>query len=115
MAEIKSMLDEVIEAQIENLSSVSPEAKSGAIDDLVQLHKLRIEEIKAKNDAQDKSEQIREAKIDRIVKIGVAAADLLVPLAFYGIWMKQGFQFEKDGSFTSITFKNLLSRFRPTK
>jgi len=60
-------------------------------------------------------QQIRENKIDRCVKIGVAVGELALPLAFYGLWMRRGFEFEKTGSFTSTTFKNLLNRFRPTK
>lgn len=139
MAEIKSMLDDVIEKEIENLDSISSgdEAKSQAIRDLVQLHKLRIEEIKAQTEAADKQErremdsakndadrsreekamkqQARENKIDRLVRTGVNVAELVLPLICYGVWMGKGFEFEKTGSFTSTTFKNLLNRFRPTK
>ncbi len=170
MAEIKSLLDGVIETEIEGLDSISDrDEKSKAIRDLVQLHKLRIEEIKTQIEADDKRErremdtkrneadlalrekqiqaqeeqqksdlalkereangkdadraregdaakqQIRENKIDRCVKIGVAVGELALPLAFYGLWMRRGFEFEKTGSFTSTTFKNLLNRFRPTK
>ena len=170
MAEIKSLLDDAIEKEIENLDSISDgEKKSQAIRDLVQLHGLRIDEIKAQTEAEEKRErrrmdgekneadlnlkrqqtesqieqgdrelalkeqdaadkaaghdrealvaeqQIRENKVDRYVKVGMAAAELVLPLAFYGIWMGKGFEFEKTGSFTSTTFKNLLNRFRPTK
>jgi len=170
MAEIKSLLDGVIETEIEGLDSISDrDEKSKAIRDLVQLHKLRIEEIKTKIEADDKRErremdtkrneadlalkekqiqaqeeqqksdlalkereangkdadrvrednaakqQVKENRIDRCVKVGVAVGELVLPLAFYGLWMRRGFEFEKTGSFTSTTFKNLLNRFRPTK
>ena len=178
MAEIKSLLDEVIEKEIVNLDSlpIGDEKKAQAIKDLVQLHKLRIEEIKAQTEADEKRErremdskkneadlalkekqaqaqeaqqqtqaehgdrelalkereidgkdadrtreeeatrqQVRENRIDRYVRTGVAVAELVLPLAFYGVWMGHGFEFEKTGSFTSTTFKNLLNRFRPTK
>ena len=127
MAEIKSMLDNEIENEIENLSSLEEgEEKSRAIKDLAQLHKLRIDEIKTEAEVAEKRdrleydervkmEQAKENKIDRWVKIGTAAAELGAPLLFYGIWMNKGFKFEETGSFTSTTFKNLLSRFRPTK
>ena len=44
MAEIKKLLDEVIEAELTNLSSLSSddEKKSEAIKNLTALHKLRI-------------------------------------------------------------------------
>ena len=56
MAEIKKLLDEVIEAELTNLSSLSSddEKKSEAIKNLTALHKLRIDEIKAKTEADEK-------------------------------------------------------------
>lgn len=170
MAEITLLLDDVLKEELENLSDLTDrEEKTKAIRDIVQLHKLHIEEIRTQIEADDKRErremdskkneadlalrekqaktqetmqqnefivkehevagrdadrvreceaakqQIRENKIDRYVKVGVAIMELVAPLAFYGLWMGRGFEFEKTGSFTSTTFKNLLSRFRPTK
>ena len=153
MAEIKSLLDEVIEAEIAYVGSLSPEdeKKSKAIQHLADLHKLRIDEIKAKteadekrlrramdskqhraeltlkerqadgdeaaraNEEQFKQHQLNDQVLDRYVKIGVATAELVLPLVFYGIWMKRGLKFEETGTFTSQTFKNLFNRFKPTK
>lgn len=146
MAEIKTLLDDVIETEIQNLKQFSPddEGKADAIRDLAALHKLRIEEIKAHTDAEEKAQrremdseqrkaelaskdtdrnrdeelqacQLREQKIDRYVRVGVAAVELMAPLVFYGIWMKRGFKFEESGVYSSTTFRNLFSRFRPTK
>lgn len=153
MAEIKSLLDEVIEAEIAYVGSLSPgdEKKSKAIQQLADLHKLRIDEIKAETDADEKrlrramdgkqhraeltlkerqadddeaartneeqfkQHQLNDQVIDRYVKIGVATAELVLPLVFYGIWMKRGLKFEETGTFTSQTFKNLFNRFKPTR
>ena len=153
MAEIKSLLDEVIEAEIAYVGSLSPEdeKKSKAIQHLADLHKLRIDEIKAKTDADEKrlrramdskqhraeltlkerqadgdeaaraneeqfkQHQLNDQVIDRYVKIGVATAELVLPLVFYGVWMKRGLKFEETGTFTSQTFKNLFNRFKPTR
>jgi hypothetical protein len=49
------------------------------------------------------------------VRIAVAGAELVLPLMFYGIWMRRGFKFEESGVYSSTTFRNLFSRFRPTK
>lgn len=65
------------------------------------------------NEAQTR--QLREQKIDRYVRTGVAAAELILPLVFYGIWMKRGFKFEESGVYSSTTFKNLFNRFKPAK
>lgn len=59
MANIQNLLDGVIETEIQNLESLSSgsDEKSKAIQDLATLHKLRIEEIKAMTDADEKSER----------------------------------------------------------
>ena len=152
MAEIKNLLDKAIEAELTNLGSLSPddEKKSEAIKNLTALHK-RIDEIKAKTDADEKrlrramdskqhraeltlkerqadgdeaaranEEQLKQHQlddlvIDRYVRIGVATAELVLPLVFYGVWMSRGLKFEETGTFTSQTFKNLFNRFKPTR
>ena len=121
---IDKMLEEEIKAQIENLSNLESgsEQKMQAVDDLAKLYKLSIEEKRLQADseeksadAQDKERQIREQKKDRWVRIGIAVAELILPLAFYGRWMKRGFEFEKEGAYTSTTFRGLFSKFKPTK
>lgn len=126
--EIKVMLGEEIKAELSDLSSLETgsKEKSEAIDDLVKLYKLKIEESKAEMDYlkeidehersdQTKREQLSEQVKDRYFKLGIAAAELVLPLMFYAVWMKRGFQFEKDGTYTSTTFRGLFNRFRPTK
>lgn len=146
MAEIKTLLDDVIETELANLRTLPSgnEERAKAIRDLAALHKLRIEEIRAQADVDEKSErremtadsagrslparmptapreeelqnrQLREQKIDRYVCLAVAGAELVLPLMFYGIWMRRGFKFEESGVYSSTTFRNLFSRFRPTK
>lgn len=126
--EIREMLGEEIKAGLSDLSSLETgsKEKSEAIDDLVKLYKLKIEESKAEMDYlkeidehersdQTKREQLSEQVKDRYFKLGIAAAELVLPLMFYAVWMKRGFQFEKDGTYTSTTFRGLFNRFRPTK
>lgn len=146
MAEIKTLLDDVIKTEISNLRTLpsGDEKRGAAIRELASLHKLRIEEIRAQADVDEKAErrkmdskqqeaelaakdvdrnreneaqvrQLREQKIDRYVRTGIAAAELILPLMFYGIWMKRGFKFEESGVYSSTTFKNLFNRFKPTR
>ena len=134
MAEIKKLLDDAIETEINNLNSASDkDEKSEVIKNLAALHKLRIEEIKTEPQIEDKSErramdkaahdedatlkafQLDENTLDRYAKIGIAAAELVLPLMFYGGWMRRGLRFEETGTFTSQTFKNLFNRFKPTR
>lgn len=164
MADIKKMLDEAIEEELETLGNLPSDAKnkSEVIKNLAALHKLRMDEAKAEMEAEEKRErrimdsaqhetdtqvrkeqqeaelalkerqadaadedrdrdeqfkqrQLKDLAADRYVKIGVAAAELVLPLIFYGVWMKKGLKFEETGTYTSQTFKNLFNRFKPTK
>lgn len=132
---IEELLSEEIAAQFKALSRLrsGSEEKTTAIDDLTKLYKLRIEENKSVWDADEKhgrrimdgksvtkdndfkERQIAEQIKDRYFRVGIAAAELLIPLMCYGIWMNKGFKFEETGTFTSSTFKGLINRFKPTK
>lgn len=132
---IKDLLNEEIAMEIQNLSEfkAGSDEKSSAIDDLAKLYKLRIEENKSEWDADEKydcrvmegeantkddelkQKQLEEQVKERYFRVGVAAAELMVPLIFYGIWMRKGFKFEETGTYTSKTFTGLINRFRPTK
>lgn len=126
--EIQEMLEEEIKNQIGNLSSLEAgsEKHSTAVESLAKLYKLRLDETKNALDYCEKTEnreseeefkriQMLEAVKDRYVRIGIAAAELVLPLMFYAVWMKRGFRFEEKGTYTSTTFRGLFSRFKPTK
>lgn len=126
--EIKDLLKEEIKSEIKNLSSLEAGSQehSTAVKNLAELYKLKLEEDKTSMEYLEKTEmhesekgfkvaQLEESIKDRYFRLGIAAAELVLPLMFYGIWMKRGFAFEKDGTFTSQTFRGLFSRFKPTK
>lgn len=128
MEEIRNLLDEEIKAEIEALSSLSFGSKEylTATENLATLYKLRVDETKIaldfeekaenrKNDDEFKKEQLAEQVKDRYFKLGIAAAELVLPLMFYAVWMRRGFKFEEHGTYTSTTFRGLFNRFRPTK
>ena len=132
---VDGLLSEEIAAQIKDLSDLQSgsKEKSTAIDDLTKLYKLRIEENKSVWDADEKynrrmmdgesvtkdndfkERQIAEQIKDRYFRVGIAAAELLIPLMCYGIWMNKGFRFEETGTISSQVFRNLINRFRPTR
>ena len=103
-----------------------PVAVAARVYSLTKLYKLKLEEDKntyerldkienREIDQESKAAQMEESVKDRYFRFGMAAAELVLPLMFYGIWMRRGFKFEQDGTFTSQTFRGLFSRFRPTK
>lgn len=126
--EIRKTLDEEIKNQIENLASLTAGSgeHSTAVESLAKLYKLKIDEDKnsmeylektqsRESDQDFKNAQLRDNIKDRYIRIGTAAADLILPLLFYAVWMNRGFKFEEKGTYTSTTFRGLFNRFKPTK
>lgn len=94
--EIKAKLDEEIMDQLSVLSDmdVGSDKRKTAVDDLVKLYRLRIEETKNDRDfiegvnAREREEQFKKEQIvdqvkERKFRFGMAAAELLIPLIFY--------------------------------
>lgn len=119
--EIESMLNEELKRQLEDISrmTVGEEETSKAIDDFTKLYKLTQEDDKAEWEAvkahQEHSDELSDRKKERLTKLGIAAAEVALPLIFYAIWFRKGLKFEETGSFTSTTFRGLINRFRPSK
>ena len=132
---IRDLLSGEISREIQALSNLNAgsKEKSTAIDDLAKLYKLRIEESKndweydekynrrvmeeeaGTRDEEMKRTQLSEQIKDRYFRLGIAAAELMIPLMFYGKKKKKGFKFEETGTYTSTTFRGLFNRFRPTR
>lgn len=140
--EIRNLLEEEIKNQIQKISSMDPgsKEKSMAVEDLSKLYRLKIEDDKNESnmiemrerramdtakitnemkshelDDHFKQGQFAEQIKDRYFRLGIAAAELILPLMFYAVWMRKGFKFEENGTYTSTTFRGLFSRFKPTK
>lgn len=137
--EITEMLEAEIMREIEALSAlqVGTDAKSKAVDDLTKLCKLRIESERTKLDFEEKSqrqimdnkneienrncedifrkEQLKLQRDEMYARIGIAAFEIGLGLIFNSVWMDKGFKFEKEGIYSSPTFRNLWSHFRLTK
>ena len=122
--EIIELMESEIITLIKELSMHQPGTKeyddiTKAIDALyATLNKektLMLEEVKIENDLGLQQNVNKDNKILSAIKCGIDIAGIVLPLAFYGVWMNRGLEFEKEGSFTSATFKGLLGKFKPTK
>ena len=122
--EIIELMESEIITLIKELSMHQPGTKefddiTKAIDALyATLNKeksLMLEEVKIENDLELQQNVNKDNKLLTAVKYGIDIAGIVLPLAFYGVWMNRGLEFEKEGSFTSATFKGLLGKFKPTK
>lgn len=81
----------------------------------LEIKQLEAEIARSDRDNDIKKDQLAEQIKDRYFRVGIAVAELVLPLIFYAFWMKKGFNFEETGTYTSTTFRGLFSRFRPTK
>ena len=110
MDENKKMLDAEIASLIECLDDLEPntEEYSKITDNLNILYKLKIEQEKNETDSKDQ-------KKFRIIGYALEGVGIVLPLVFYGKWMKKGLKFEETGTFTSTTFKDLIRFFKPKK
>ena len=122
--EIIELMESEIITLIKELSMHHPGSKeyddiTKAIDALyATLNKeksLMLEEVKIGNDLELQQNVNKDNKLLTAVKYGIDIAGIVLPLAFYGVWMNRGLEFEKEGSFTSTTFKGLFGKFKPTK
>ena len=126
--DIRDLLDEEIERELKKVSDLDPgcEKHADAVKSLKQLYDLRLEEEKiymedrAKTDQRDYEDQLKRDTLKndqrlQKVKIGVDIANVVLPLMFYGAWLKMGLKFEEKGVFTSTTLKSFFSKLRPTK
>ena len=91
-------------------------------DFMINNRKLDIEEISGNESLKLKSKElaqeiVRDTMNDKIklIDLGVQAAGIILPIIFYGSWVKKGLEFEKEGTFTSTTFKGLISKLKIMK
>lgn len=124
MSEIQNLLDNEIVRRLKELDGMASGSKEigVAIEDIEHLCKMRVEEKKLNSELESNAREERDKLVenaarakDRYIRLGLDVAGLILPLAFYGIWMYKGFKFEESGTFTSTTFRSLFNRFKPTK
>ena len=117
MDETKDSLMREIETEIENLSLLEngSEEKARAIDGVTKLYRLKIDEAKNDIDSESKKEEEMVQAKDRYARYCLSAAEIVLPIMFYSVWMRRGFKFEETGTITSSTFKGLTRFFKPTK
>ena len=91
-------------------------------DFMINNRKLDIEEISGNESLKLKTKElaqeiVRDAMNDKVklIDLGIQAAGIILPIIFYGSWVKKGLEFEKEGTFTSTTFKSLISKLKIMK
>lgn len=128
--EMRTLLEDEIKSEIKKLSQyeTGTAQHTAAVESVTKLYRVNIEDVEKERaftsqteqdvdrqrELQLKVAQLEEQKIDRYFKFGAEVGVATLTLLFYGIWMRRGFKFEENGTYTSKTFMNLINRFRPT-
>lgn len=140
--DIENKLNTVIERHLDEMTNfkIGSEEMSKAINSVEQLHKLRIDEerigierTKLHNEAEELSikhientqkdsfdqimrdEDMKERRRERRTRIGMTAAEIILPLTVYTALAILGFAREFDGVITSDTLKRILNNSKPRK
>lgn len=132
---IRNLLDEVIEEKIQDVSALTAgsDEETSAVNELAQLHKLRIEELKIEADYASKQnqikadkeariienslkhEQLRSQAIDRWVNVGKDVGIAIGGWILYRHCFREGLKFEQFGTITTPWMRNLISKVLPKK
>lgn len=132
---ISKMLEDTIEKEIENLSSMSSgsKEKASAVEDLSKLYKIHLEEVKNeeecsekskrlefekkshKDDVEMKKEQIKSQNLEKWITAGVQVGLTIGGWIAYDIWNKRGLKFEEFGTINSPWTRNLIAKMFPKK
>lgn len=119
--QIMTMLDKEYERTLNEVSLATTESEEAKwqLQKLTELHKQRMNELKASDEAylqmeeiSMKKEQMKEGKKDRIIKIVLEGMAILVPVTVSSFWMAKGLKFEQSGTFTSRTGQWLSNHLR---
>lgn len=118
--------------QIENLEAGSEE-RARAVKDVSELIRVRTEKYKVEMDATLRDDQLKleEKKVEREsarnvdqdenqkkfkwLDAGIRIGEFVLTMTTYGLLFRKGLKFEETGTWRSPFFRNLWSRFKPTK
>ena len=120
---VKSMLNEELETELEELKKIKigGDDYKAAVDGITKLADRMIELEKLNNEAEERSKnrevdaelkqaQLEATKKDNRVKNAISIASILIPIGVT-IWgTLKSFEFEKDGTVTTLIGKGFINK-----
>ena len=117
MSEVKKLLDTKLESAIVDLDSIQDQDElSVAVDNVVKLHNMRIEEEKIRQEdvkLEQEEKRKNERMLDRILTFTATMGVAIGGWVTYDAWQKRGLIFEQTGSDVSPWVKNLITKALP--
>ena len=125
---IERLLHEEIQNEFKELAKmdVGSEEYKTAVDGITKLMNLKMDRTKFEAECQEKTEtrnmetelklkQMQEDRMSRIVRDVLTAMGIVVPAAL-AIWgTKASFEFEKEGTITTIMGRGFINKLLPKK
>lgn len=126
--EIETLLHKEIVRELNELGGldIGSDAYRAAVDGSSKLLDRAIELEKISIDSQEKAEnreveeklkqtQMKEDRIDRWIKNGLSAAGIVLPIMLTVWGTKKSFEFEKEGTITTIMGRGFIQKMLPKK
>ena len=117
MANIETLLHEEIADRFNELHEMkagTPEYEK-TVDGVAKLMDRAIEMERLDNEIEDKTETQKEEKKDRLIRNIIAAASVVIP-TLVTVWgTKKSFEFEKEGTITTIMGRGFIQKLLPKK
>ena len=114
---IETLLNEELKSEFEVLKELEAgtEDYKVTVDGITKLMDRAIEIEKLNIEQDEKAEQMKEDKKDRLIKNIMTAAGLIIP-TIVTIWgTKASFKFEQEGTITTIMGRGFISKLLPKK
>ena len=117
MSSIQDLLNEEIKSELKSLKGMTPgsEEYKATVDGITKLTDRSIELEKIDVETDHKKHQFKDDKIDKIVRNCLTAAGILIP-SLITVWGTfKSFEFEKEGTVTTIMGRGFVNKLLPKK
>ena len=128
MMEINDLLEHEISVRMEQMDAISlkdkeyqtaVESVTKLIDRSIEFEKLRIDQDNHHEthdfEKKMKTEQAKDERKDSWIRNGIAVASVIIP-TLVTIWgTKKSFEFEKEGTITTVMGRGFLNKLLPKK
>ena len=115
--DIQTLLNKEVKHELEDLSTMElgTEQYKATVDGITKLVDRTIELEKIEIACQEKDVQMREEKVDRWVRHGIAVGGIIIPVVVT-IWgTVKSFEFEKEGTVTTMMGRGFINKLLPKK
>ena len=110
---MNDLVEKEIIRGLNELSNTVPDSDEyhKRLESIKSLHNIRVAETNLYYKIEEEDKR-KDDRIDKWIGYGIDLIGIILPIGFYGIWMKRGLKFEETGAFTSTTFRNLIGKFK---